>query len=386
MRIHGSAWCIGSALLLMTVGPAAAPALGQQTRDEALAAEQAEKATDLHPYVASVAEQRVERAVKVLTATPALYTFVGSVYPGGLFAVGPGFRHRYGDSGSFDVHGGWSLKNYKLVDASLGLPDLAEGRVKITSHAQWIDAPGVMFFGVGNESLREDRTSFSYRATTIGASGRVQPARFTAVGGGADFLDFKTSSESEGSQAPTYLRTRLFAEFDWRQSPGYTRRGGLYRIDWSNYAENGEGSSRFRRLDAELDQFVPLLRANWVLAFRALASFTDSPDGNRVPYFLLPDLGGSRMLRSYHSWRFRDRTRMLLTAEYRWTAGQFVDMALFLDAGQVAARARDIRLNNLRTGYGLGVRFHTPLATVLRAEIGRGAEGTRLIFAFGPSF
>ena len=46
------------------------------------------------------------------------------------------------------------------------------------------------------------------------------------------------------------------------------------------------------------------------------------------------------MLRGYPSWRFRDRNRLLLTGEYRWTAGQFVDMALFVDAGKVAARVR----------------------------------------------
>ena len=52
----------------------------------------------------------------------------------------------------------------------------------------------------------------------------------------------------------------------------------------------------------------------------------------------MPELGGSHTLRGYSSWRFRDRNRLLLTGEYRWTAGPFVDMALFVDAGKVAAR------------------------------------------------
>ena len=52
----------------------------------------------------------------------------------------------------------------------------------------------------------------------------------------------------------------------------------------------------------------------------------------------MPDLGGSHTLRGYPTWRFRDRNRLLLTGEYRWTAGPFVDMALFLDAGKVAPR------------------------------------------------
>ena len=131
---------------------------------------------------------------------------------------------------------------------------------------------------------------------------------------------------------------------------------------------------------------MPLLRANWVLAFRALASYTEPRGGQTVPYFLLPDLGGTRTLRGYPSWRFRDRHRILLTGEYRWTAGQFLDMALFVDAGKVAARRSDLNLDGLQTGYGIGVRLHTPAATALRIEVARSVEGTRLVFAFGPSF
>jgi hypothetical protein len=37
-------------------------------------------------------------------------------------------------------------------------------------------------------------------------------------------------------------RSQVFAEFDWRQSPGYTTSGGLYRVDWSNYDQQGDGS------------------------------------------------------------------------------------------------------------------------------------------------
>src|SRR5207248_721160 len=159
---------------------------------------------------------------------------------------------------------------------------------------------------------------------------------------------------------PSYVRSRLFAEFDSRESPGYTRRGGLYRIEWADYRETASAPYGFRRIDAEAAQFVPLLRENWVIAVRALASTTDTSAGDLVPFFLMPDLGGSSRLRGYPSWRFRDRNRLLLSGEYRWTAGQFIDMAIFLDAGKVAARRADLDLSDLKTSYGLGVRFHSP--------------------------
>ena len=132
---------------------------------------------------------------------------------------------------------------------------------------------------------------------------------------------------------------------------------------------------------------MPVLHANWVFAFRALVSTTTTDEGDRVPYFLMPDLGGSNELRGYPSWRFRDRHRMLLTGEYRWTAGNFVDMALFLDAGKVVPEREDLTLSDLNTSYGIGVRFHTPLATVLRVELAKTqTDGIGLVFAVGPSF
>jgi outer membrane protein assembly factor BamA len=105
-----------------------------------------------------------------------------------------------------------------------------------------------------------------------------------------------------------------------------------------------------------------------------------------VPFFLLPDLGGSHTIRGYQPWRFRDRNRLLLSGEYRWTAGSFLDMALFVDAGKVAPRLADLDLHGLTTSYGIGAAFHTPISTVTRIELARTREGNSLMFSFSPSF
>jgi outer membrane translocation and assembly module TamA len=129
-----------------------------------------------------------------------------------------------------------------------------------------------------------------------------------------------------------------------------------------------------------------VLRENWVIALRALASTTSTSAGEEVPHFLMPSLGGSHWLRGYPTWRFRDRNRLLLSGEYRWTAGPFVDMALFLDAGRVAARARDLDSTGFKKSYGIGMSLHTLTSTVTRIELARTGEGTSLLFSFSPSF
>jgi hypothetical protein len=61
-------------------------------------------------------------------------------------------------------------------------------------------------------------------------------------------------------------------------------------------------------------------------------------------------------------------------------------MAFFYDAGKVAADRSDLDFNGLKRSYGVGARFHTLDANVLRIEYARGDEGGRIIFAAGPSF
>ena len=216
----------------------------------------------------------------------------------------------------------------------------------------------------------------------------MQAARFLAIGGGFDAIQMETGVPDLqiATAEPSYRRSSVFAEYDWRPSPGYASRGGLYRIELFDYQQANAGAHSFSRVDAEVQHFVPLLRENSVLAFRALASTTNTAQGESVPFVLLPDLGGSHTLRGYPSWRFRDRSRMALTAEYRWKAGHFLDMALFVDAGQVAPRLADLDLRKFKKTYGLGMSFHTPATTVTRIEVARTGEGTALVFSFSPSF
>src|SRR5687767_5253267 len=375
----------------------AVPAFAQETRQNQVAAEQADKATHLHPYTPDALERRLHQVEKALSGDRPVYAYIGRVFEGGGMAAGPGYRARFGDTGSVDAHAAWSVKNYRGAHAAMTFPSFAAGRVTIGAQAQALEAPEVGFYGLGNDTLATDRAGYAYSTASVGLFTRVQAARSLAFGGGLDSMWHEAESAVPASHAalsaptsvpvaPAYARSHLFAELDTRTSPGYTRRGGLYRVDWSNYRQTNSGAYGFDRLDAEAQQFIPLLRENWVIALRALASTTGTAAGDEVPYFLMPSLGGSRTLRGYSAWRFRDRNRVLLTGEYRWTAGPFVDMALFLDAGKVTARAKDLAAGGFTKTYGVGFTLHTLTATLTRIEVARTPHGTSLMLSFGSSF
>jgi hypothetical protein len=61
-------------------------------------------------------------------------------------------------------------------------------------------------------------------------------------------------------------------------------------------------------------------------------------------------------------------------------------MALFADAGKVAARFQDLDLRDLKKTYGIGFMLHTPNRTLTRIELARTREGMGLSFSFSPSF
>jgi len=52
----------------------------------------------------------------------------------------------------------------------------------------------------------------------------------------------------------------------------------------------------------------------------------------------------------------------------------------------VADRVDALSAGNLITDAGVGIRFHTPVATPLRIELAKGREGLHLVFAGSAAF
>jgi hypothetical protein len=378
------------------------PVAAQQTREEQIASEQAEKATRLHPYEPNRVEAIALRATRPFAGPPrGLYPWLGNIYSGGWLAVGPGLRLPYRGGGVANGHVAVSLKGYWAAGGEIDLPPMADGRARIKLNAGTLDATKVSFFGVGNDSRSTDKTSFRYQPTTAGATLAVKPVRFVEAGAALSLLDIETARGKSSpsieerftpetapglGESPSYIVATVHGAFDWRPAAGYARRGGYYAVDWTDYHQRDGDRFDFRRVDVDLRQHIPILRENWIIALRAATSVTFTDDDADVPYFLMPQLGGSSTLRGFSSWRFRDRHRVLFTVEYRWTPSHFVDMAVFHDAGKVTGSRGQINFRQLTHSNGIGIRFHTPAATVLRFELAHGREGFKVVIAFSPIY
>jgi hypothetical protein len=392
---------LAAMLLPVLVVGNVAPAAGQESRRAIIAGEQADKSKTLQPYVATAVERWYTRIKHELVDEPSgVYPYFGSVYPGGGFTLGAGYRQFYGDRTHVDVKGMFSLKNYKLIEVSTDSWGHANGRLDLHARAGWRDATQVAFHGIGIASP-EAPADFRMKQTYVGGDLRARPGGYTVFGAGLSYDDFAlepgtgtvpsveevfTPATVPGLGAsPTYLHTVASGGIDWRPSAGYARWGGLYEVTYHNYADRDDTYS-FDRVDAEVVQHIPILRENWVISLHGLLQ-TTLDDEDVVPYFLLPSLGSGSTLRGYSSWRFRDRHSLLMSAEWRWIVNRLgIDMALFYDTGKVTPRFDDISLKGLKSDVGVGIRFHSPLATPLRIELAKGSEGMRLVFAGSAAF
>ena len=373
----------------------------QDTRAAIIAAEQAAKAQAVAPYVPNGAERMLVTLQREFLQDPnGLYPLFASVYSGGGFTLGGGYRRFYGDRTHADLKGLYSMKGYKLVEVSTDSWGHADGRLDLHARAGWLDATQVAYHGLGMDSS-VDRTHFRMKQLYVGGDFQARPVSWTVFRAGMSLEDF-TLEDGAGSapsieevytpatapglgDSPAYVHVMASAGIDTRPSPGYARRGGLYEVAYHNYADRNDTFS-FDRLDAEIVKHIPILRENWVISLHGLLQ-TTLDDEDTIPYFLLPSLGSGSTLRGYSGWRFRDRNSLLMSAEWRWIPNRLgLDMAFFYDTGKVTPRFRDISWKGLASDVGVGIRFHTPLATPLRVELARGREGIRLVFAGSAAF
>jgi outer membrane protein assembly factor BamA len=375
------------------------PALAQGTRAEEIARQQAEKSRQLKPNVPTGMEKTLDRLEQYLTDPSTFYFTLRAPYPSSGPALGLAYRRAAGQA-RFNIGGSYSMKGYKLANASLRFPNLSGGRFAFDTRARWTDATQVPFYGLGSDTVKAARVNYGLRILDLGARATFKPVSWYRIGAGVGLQRFKdrlgagtfpsigtvgTPAAPGAFDEARYTQLTAFTAIDTRQSPGYTRRGGLYSVSANDFRDSGDAYS-FRRIDGEIQQFLPLLREHWVLAFRGLMQTTTTDDGQIVPYYLLPSLGGVQGHRGFSEFRFQDRHMMLLTGEYRWIPSQIIDMAIFVDAGKVTRVRSDLDFTGLKKAYGIGVRFHGPHFTALRLDVARGKEGVRIHFTGGIAF
>ena len=387
--------------------------LAQDSREATLAGQRAEKAKALAPYTPGKLERAMlwfEEAdpIRKLAPHDGFYLEYGFKWKpvGGGIGLGGGWRHDlFNRNARVLVGGGISTRNYQMLQADFSLPYLAANRVELGLHAVYRHNPQEDFWGIGPDSLKDDRVSYLVDYTDYEGRAIVRPIRWLeagtrfgwlggSVGHGTDkrFPSIEerfTDATAPGlTEQPDFSFGEVFAAVDYRDQQDNARAGGLYSLSWREYSDLDFDRYSFRAVDLLLQQFVPIFDKKRVFAVqgRLQSAATDEGAGQIVPFYFKPTLGGSTSHRGFNDFRFRDDAVVSLNAEYRWEAFSGLDMALFSDWGTVAANVGGLKWSELENAYGIGFRFNSYKAVVFRIDIGFGGEGVQTFFKFSKAF
>ena len=382
-------------IAMLMLAPAAAGA--QSTRVDTIAEQQAEKAKRLGIEGPSEAEKIIRQVLlsPLLTGGDGLYPWFGSVYSGTGMGLGVGFLKRLENASYFNVQSGISINNSMVMRGTFAAPELWRGMLQMDANVQWLDARDVSFYGFGQDSSKEARDRYDFNPVELSTNVTIKPMRHVFVTGSYAYLPLDTDRETPQfapADAPgldqelTFHTTRATIAYDWRPAPGYSTRGGFYRASFERNFESGGQPYSFNLQEYEVVQQLPLVREQFVLAAHALVTLTQADAGHEVPVMMAPFLGSGSTLRAFANRRFTDRNRVLFTGEYRWRPSRYVDMAIFMDAGQVAADRHQFDTSQFDVDWGIGARFHGPNFNALRLEFSSGREGFRLTFAGSQPF
>lgn len=340
------------------------------------------------------------------TGTPrdGFYAELSNMITGsGFVSIGPGYRHRVlNDRGFIDVSAAVSWRLYNMMQGRFEMPDLFDGRLSVGTQVMWQDQTQISYFGIGPNTLVSDESKYRMQSIDTVAYATVRPVPSLALAGEFGFLrrpdilspggtfrpSLPTTAEAfpddpgvSDAFQPNYFHAEVSVTRDTRDHRSRPTSGSLSRAQVTSFVDQSTsiGTFTFRQYEAEGLKFIHVTQQrDWIFALHGWIVWSDVPSGNQVPFYLLPSLGGNNTLRSYEDYRFHDQNMAVANMESRFGVWTNLDLAVFLDAGNVGPRVQDLNLD--KTSFGTGIRLHTERATFARFDVAYGSEGWNFVF------
>ena len=379
------------------------------TRTEQITAAENEKAQHLVPLELPRGERifltTEQKVIDPLFIPPnGLGLMVGGLPTGGGFALGPQYARRdlLRDNLVTDISAVGSTKLWWRGQTSIETPSLFDGHLSTRLDAAYEDAASVFFYGEGPNSSESGKSNFRREFTTAHGEGAVHLGgnRLTLgyrVGGllvhiGPGRLSDPTTTVYAGDSIPGLFRQPQFITGTGFVHLDFTKQGFSNPSGFRFQAENTQFWDKtwhaysFDLFDTQAEYYFTFANGMRTLAFRARNETTFVQNNQQVPFYLQPTLGSPDDLRGYDRYRFYGNDSSLVSAEYRWSVAETVEMAVFADGGNIYQRPGLIGFRDARGDGGIGFRFKNKEATFMRFDLGVSPEGVHVWFVFNPIF
>ena len=383
----------------------------EETRAAEITRQRQQKQASLGPEVNSEWEERVlyvrEKRLleRIMGGVAGFRMKVGGLATFGGFALGPEYLRTDLKEGRvvFRAAAQGTARLFQKYDAEVTVPRFANESMFWNVYAVHHNYPQLQYYGPGPDSEKTGRSNYRLEDTAFDTTLGFRPVRRLMVGGQIGYLqnnvgpgthDRFISTDAQFTEATTpgitrqadFVRYGAFMQYDYRDNPGGARSGGVYFAQWGRYVDQTLGQNTHHRFDIEAQQFIPFFNQRRVIALRGRTMLTDTSNGQKVPFYLQPIVGGSENLRGYRPNRFYGDQALFMTAEYRYEIFSGLDMAIFADAGKVTMLKKDLDFRNLESSVGFGFRFNTKNNVFLRVETAFSHEGFQVWFKFNNVF
>ena len=325
-----------------------------------------------------------------------VHIIVGDMRPGSGVAGGLEYYNDHFANGFLDVRltTKLSFRLYQQHEAEIVGPHLFHPNVFFRVIGLYRSYTQIDYFGIGPNTVEENHSNYRLAGPAVFANVGVRPHRKlqlaarigylrVTIGRGTDENlppieeQFDLQSVPGFVDEPDHHVYGALVTLDDRDDPDDPASGLYYVIQSSAYRARAFDRYDFQDLALDLRHFFPLTQRS-TLAVRASGLFTWTADGQTVPFYHLPSLGGSETLHAFENDRFRDRNLLFLNSELRYRVTPEILFELFVDAGQVAPRVDAFRFGSLRLSYGAGGRYKLGRSVLIGVNVGLGSEGARL--------
>jgi len=181
-----------------------------------------------------------------------------------------------------------------------------------------------------------------------GAGYSIQHSRMAGIEPGGRL----SAGSVPGSRGGTEAMLTVDGVWDTRDVLYRTQRGGYLRVGYGVAGHALGGDHTYRRYTADARAYRNVGGAV-VIAGQAILDATDGT----VPFYLLPHLGGSGILRGFTQPRFIDGAMSAAQLEARAPLKGVVSWVVFVGAGAVAPSVRGLADAQLRAAGGGGIRL-----------------------------
>ena len=327
-----------------------------------------------------------------------LHIEVGGMRPGS--GVGGGLEY-YSDhfaNGLLDVRleSKLSIRLYQQHEMEIVRQHFLYPKVYLRVIGLYRSYTQIDYFGIGPDTVEGNHSNYRLAGPAVLGTVGIRAHRNLQVAARIGYLRVTIGEGTDGNlpsieerfepesipglvDEPDHYLFGPILTVDSRNDPEDPTTGLYYLIESSAYRDRGFNRYDFQDLELDLRHFVPVT-ARSTLAVRARGLFTWTADGQTVPFYHLPALGGSDSLHAFENDRFRHGNLFFLSNELRYQATPEIRLEVFVDAGQVAPRADAFRLGALRFSYGIGARYKLGRTVLIGVDAGFGAEGGRVSF------